>query len=93
VERTKDNNLVDAVVNIFDSKEQFSIALAPEGTQSKVTRFKSGFYHISKKANIPIILVGFDFKKKEIVIKEPFFPTTNMLADFKYIIVFFFYYR
>ncbi len=89
VERTKDNNLVDAVVDIFNSKDEFSIALAPEGTRSKVTRFKTGFYHIAKKANIPIILVGFNFKEKEIVIKKPFYPTTNTLADFEYIIKFF----
>ncbi len=89
VERNKDNNLVDAVVNIFSSKEKFSIALAPEGTRSKVNRFKTGFYHIAKKADIPIVLVGFDFKEKKIVIKDPFYTTDNIKEDFKYIISFF----
>jgi 1-acyl-sn-glycerol-3-phosphate acyltransferase len=89
VERTKDNNLVDAVVEIFKSKENFSISLAPEGTRSKVKRIRTGFYHIAKKAKIPIFLVGFDYGIKKIVIKEPFYPTENTLADFKYIINFF----
>lgn len=89
VERTKDNNLVDAVVEIFNSKEKFSISLAPEGTRSKVKRIKTGFYHIAKKARIPIYLVGFDYSIKRIIIKEPFYPTENTLADFKYIIQFF----
>lgn len=89
VVRTKDNNLVDAVVDIFNSKRSFSIALAPEGTRSKVKRIKTGFYHIAKKANIPIYLVAFDFVHKRAVIKDPFFPTKNILADFEYIITFF----
>jgi len=89
VERTKFNNIVDAVVDIFNRKEQFSIALAPEGTRSKVDRIKTGFYHIAKKANVPIILVGFDFTRKKVVIKEPMYTSDNILNDFKHIIDFF----
>ncbi len=89
VERTKDNNLVDEVVNIFNSKEEFSISLAPEGTRSKVKRIKTGFYHIAKKTNIPIFLLGFDFSNKEVILSNPFYPTENMLEDFEYIIDFF----
>lgn len=77
VVRTRDNKMVDAVVDIFNSKEKFSISLAPEGTRSKVKRIKTGFYHIAKKANVPIFLVGFDFSTKRIVIKEPFYTTDN----------------
>lgn len=89
VERTKDNNLVDAVVDIFNSKETFSISLAPEGTRSKVKRIKTGFYHIAKKANIPIYLVGFDYSVKKIVIADPFYSTEDTMTDFEHIIRFF----
>lgn len=89
VVRTKDNNLVDAVVDIFNSKEVFSISLAPEGTRSRVKRIKTGFYHIAKKANIPIFLVGFDYSIKKIVIAEPFYATEDIMTDFEHIIRFF----
>ncbi len=89
VVRTKDNNLVDSVVEIFNSKERFSISLAPEGTRSNVKRIKTGFYYIAKKAQIPIFLVGFDFATKKVVIQEPFYPTSDMQADFKHFIQFF----
>ena len=89
VERTKYNNLVDAVVAIFNSKEQFSIGLAPEGTRSKVNRLKTGFYHIAKKAEVPFYLVGFDFNRKKVVINEPMYPSDNMFKDFEIIINFF----
>ena len=89
VDRTKTNNLVDAVVDIFNSKEQFAVALAPEGTRSKVDSFKTGFYHIAAKANIPIYKVGFDFGKKRIVTDAPFFTSGNMDQDMLSILAFF----
>ena len=81
VDRTKHNNIVDAAVEIFNSKEKFAMALAPEGTRSKVEKMKTGFYHIAVKAKIPIFMVGFDFAKKTIVINEPFYPTGDLEAD------------
>jgi 1-acyl-sn-glycerol-3-phosphate acyltransferase len=83
VVRTKDNNLVDAVTEIFNRHERFSIAIAPEGTRSKVQRLKTGFYHIAKSGNIPIYAVGFDFGTKTIRIKEPFIPSDNIEKDFQ----------
>ena len=85
VDRSKNNNLVDNVVEIFNGKDRFSIALAPEGTRKKVKKLRTGFYHIAKKAGIPVVMVGFDFKRKLIDICDPFYPTDNFQADMKYI--------
>ncbi|MDH5475043.1 MAG: 1-acyl-sn-glycerol-3-phosphate acyltransferase [Cyclobacteriaceae bacterium] len=81
VERTKQNNIVEAVVDLFNSKEKFAIALAPEGTRKKVNEFKKGFYHIAVGAEVPIYKVGFDFSKKTILVDKPFYPTDNMEED------------
>ena len=89
VDRSKTNNLVDAVVDIFNSKKRFAVALAPEGTRSKVDSLKTGFYHIAVKANIPIYKVGFDYHKKCTVIDKPFHPSGNIEADMPIIMDFF----
>ena len=44
---------------------------------------KTGFYFIAKTANVPIVLVAFDYGKKEIKISEPIIPTDEQEADFK----------
>ena len=85
VDRTKDNNLVDAVVRIFNDHDCFAVAIAPEGTRSKVKRLKTGFYHIARKANVAIIAVAFDFKRKEVVIDKPFYATDSIEKDFAYL--------
>jgi 1-acyl-sn-glycerol-3-phosphate acyltransferase len=83
VQRNKNNNLVASTIDIFNSREKFVIALAPEGTRKKVEIWKSGFYHIAKGANIPIVRVIFDFQKKIVSILPPFNTTDNMENDLK----------
>lgn len=70
VDRRKSNNLVDAVAQLFQQDPQFKLALAPEGTRSPVTRWKTGFYHIASKAQVPIVTVALDFAGKRVVIPD-----------------------
>lgn len=81
VDRSKANNLVEAIVNIYNEKDAFAIAIAPEGTRKYVGKLKTGFYHIAKGAGIPIVTAGFDFPSKTILIHDPFYPTDDMEAD------------
>ncbi len=89
VDRSKSNNLVDSIVKIFDSKEEFRLALSPEGTRAKVEKWKTGFYYIAKGANVPVVMTALDFSKKEIVISEPYYLTDNMERDFEHFHAFF----
>lgn len=82
VDRSKNNRLVDSIVDIFNSKEEFRLGLSPEGTRKKVTQWKTGFYYIAKNAKIPIIMIGLDFEKKHIKISNPFKTTDNIEQDF-----------
>ncbi|UXX78048.1 1-acyl-sn-glycerol-3-phosphate acyltransferase [Reichenbachiella carrageenanivorans] len=86
VDRGKNNSsLIDQVIRIFKEREVMRLAITPEGTRSKVTEWKTGFYRIAVAANVPIILVSFDFAKKEVEFKEEFHPTGDMTADIDYI--------
>ena len=42
------------------------MAIAPEGTRKKVDAWKTGFYYIAKKANVPILMFTLDLKIKKI---------------------------
>lgn len=84
VDRSKSNNLVDSIVEIFNTKEEFRLALSPEGTRQKVKEWKTGFYYIAKGANVPVLMFTLDFGKKQIAISEPYYLTDNMEDDFKH---------
>ncbi|WP_299229368.1 1-acyl-sn-glycerol-3-phosphate acyltransferase [uncultured Psychroserpens sp.] len=83
LDRTSGQNKVQAIASLFKEKEEFRLALAPEGTRKKVDTWKTGFYYIAKEANVPIIMFTLDFKNKQNRVSEPFFPTDDVEADFK----------
>lgn len=89
VNRTKSNNLVDAIVKVFQEKEEFKLALSPEGTRKKVEKWKTGFYYIAKGANVPIILFTFDYGNKQVKLSKPYYPTSDSKKDFSYFKAFF----
>lgn len=89
VDRFSKQNMVDQVVDIFNRHEKLTIAIAPEGTRKRVDRLRTGFYHIAKKAGVPIIMGGLDFEKKEIVFAAPFYAGEDEKKDFEHIINFF----
>lgn len=89
VDRKAKLGTVDQVVKYYNDNEEFILGMSPEGTRKRIDRLKTGFYYMAKNANVPILLLGFDFKNKEVVIAKPFYATDNEEADFKKIIAFF----
>lgn len=89
VDRSKNTNFVDACVNIFNKKDHFILAVAPEGTRTKVTKLKTGFYHIALKAGVPIVCCKFDWGTKTVGFSAPFHPTGDYQADLPKLLAYF----
>jgi 1-acyl-sn-glycerol-3-phosphate acyltransferase len=81
VYRDKNSDVVEQAAGIFKKEDHFILAIAPEGTRKKVDKLRTGFYYIAKKAGVPIIPCGFDYKKKEVLIGEPFYPSDDVRKD------------
>lgn len=65
VDRTKSTNMVQQCIDHFDSTSNLIIVNAPEGTRSRVNKWKTGFYHIATGAKVPIAMGFLDYKKRE----------------------------
>lgn len=81
LDRSGGLNKVDSIAAIFERKEVFRLAVAPEGTRNKTNELKTGFYYIALKANVPIVPVAFDFGKKEVNLGKPVYPTGDLDSD------------
>lgn len=81
IERSSSQNKVEQIVEIFASKEEFRLAIAPEGTRKKVEKWKSGFYYIAHRSNVPITAVAFDYATKTVKISKPFYTSGNYEQD------------
>lgn len=66
VDRSKNNNLVSQAIADFNTKKELTLLITPEGTRKKVDKFKSGFYVIAHKANIPVVPIVFDYSEKAV---------------------------
>ncbi|MFN2233766.1 MAG: lysophospholipid acyltransferase family protein [Anaerolineales bacterium] len=85
VDRAQKANLVDQVAEIFTQYDDLIIGLAPEGTRSKSTRWRTGFYYIALKANVPIVMAYLDYGNKVCGLGPSFYPTGDIQADFEII--------
>lgn len=81
LDRTPNQNKVKSIAEIFKSREIFRLALSPEGTRKKTTSWKTGFYFIAREANVPVIMVAFDYGEKTVKISEPFCTTGDTTHD------------
>lgn len=81
LDRSGGKNKVDSIAAIFKEREVFRLAIAPEGTRKKVEQWRTGFYYIALKADVPILPVIFDWGKKEVRFGSLFTPSGNFDQD------------
>ncbi len=86
INRKKSMKMVDYIVEMFEEKENFVFSITPEGTRSYVEKWKTGFYHIAVKANVPLVLGKIDYKRKESGLADVIYPSGDFEKDFKKII-------
>lgn len=89
LDRTPGQNKVEAIAASFKGKEELRLALAPEGTRKKVKDWKTGFYYIAKLAQVPIVMIAFDFGKKRVKVSGPLYPSEDREQDFEKIRTFY----
>lgn len=83
VYRTERTNFVQQVAETFNNHEKLLVAIAPEGTRKNVSKLRTGFYYMAHSAKVPIIMTGFDYPRKLVVIADPFMTTGDFEADMK----------
>jgi 1-acyl-sn-glycerol-3-phosphate acyltransferase len=89
INRSSSGGMVAQAIKAFNERDEFVLVITPEGTRTKVERWKTGFYHIANQAGVPIVPVGFDYATKTVKIGPPLTPTGDMESDFAELRAFF----
>jgi 1-acyl-sn-glycerol-3-phosphate acyltransferase len=82
VNRQAPQNLVDQMLEVFERNERLLVAVTPEGTRERREYWKTGFYRIALKAQVPIALAYLDYKRRTAGIGQIVIPSGDMEADF-----------
>lgn len=89
VERRNSHGVVTQLAATFARESQLILGLAPEGTRQKVQQWKSGFWHIAREAQVPVLLVGLDYGTKTVVFGPLLMPGDDFAADLAHMQAFF----
>jgi 1-acyl-sn-glycerol-3-phosphate acyltransferase len=81
LDRGKAGRAVDQAVELLDSSESFYFGLAPEGTRALKEGWKSGFYRIAERANVPVVLCFFCYRTRRLGIGPMMTLTGDVDAD------------
>lgn len=83
--RRAGGNFVKAVAQMIAAQPEIVLGLAPEGTREKAEAWKSGFYHMSQAAGVPIALIAFDWRRRRVGVLAYLVPTGDLEADYQQI--------
>lgn len=75
VDRQKKTSLVDQMIEEFGKRDALCLAVTPEATRKANPNWKHGFYYIAKGANVPIVLVYFDYSQKKAGVERQVIPS------------------
>ncbi len=81
VDRTRRNNQVKAIADAVRGEDRVYLAIAPSGTRSRKDHWKSGFYHISREAEVPMLLAFLDYGRKRGGLGPVFTATGDIPRD------------
>ena len=55
---------VGAMAREFAERERFALVVPAEATRSWAAHWKSGFYHIARRADVPIVMGFLDYRRR-----------------------------
>jgi 1-acyl-sn-glycerol-3-phosphate acyltransferase len=81
VNRTRAHNMVGKMADLIKTRPDTILCIPPEGTRSAVREWKTGFYHIASKADVPVVLAAIDAERKELRVLGEFRPSGDIDSD------------
>jgi 1-acyl-sn-glycerol-3-phosphate acyltransferase len=81
IDRRASRGFIGQMTDAFARSDYMVLAITPEGTRSRTEYWKSGFYHIARAAQVPIVLAALDYRRKTVSAGELIMPTGDVEAD------------
>jgi len=83
INRRLRQNVVAQAVEEFRRREEFILAVPPEGTRRHSDGWRTGFYYIAREAGVPIVLGYIDYRRKVAGLGRAVVPSGDIDADFE----------
>jgi 1-acyl-sn-glycerol-3-phosphate acyltransferase len=74
IDRKAKLDIVGQMKEKFDAADALWLGITPEGTRSKVERYKTGYLRLSQGIGVPLLIVGIDAPRKTVVLDRLWTP-------------------
>ena len=81
VDRSARQDMVSQIVEQIHAHKDFVLIVAAEGTRARTTKWKTGFYQIAHRANVPIVCAGPDYPTRRGIFGPIIHPTGDYERD------------
>jgi len=81
INRDSQHGMVDQIAKLLKESRKLVIVIAPSGTRKRGEYWKSGFYWIAHKAQVPILCGYLDYSHRKACLGLCFVPTGNVKED------------
>jgi 1-acyl-sn-glycerol-3-phosphate acyltransferase len=89
VRRHRSNDLVQQMASVIQAEDRIALVVPAEGTRSYTPHWKSGFYHIARAANVPIVLSYLDYARRRGGFGPELIPSGDIREDMEEIRAFY----
>ena len=89
VQRSDPADLVNDLVTLLEQEDNIVFGITPEGTRSRVEKWKTGFYRIAHSLELPVVLGYLDYDSKTCGIGMTIYPSGDFEADMEQIRTFY----
>lgn len=93
IDRSTSNDVVGQIVERYQTEDKMVVIICPEGTRRRVGSWKTGFYHIARLAEVPVVLGFADYPSKTVGFGPAYIPTGDVERDMAEIQAFYRDYR
>ena len=81
VDRSNGQDVVAQILTLYEKEDKVCVGIPPEGTRSKVERYKTGYLRVAYAANIPVFICAFDGPNKKVVLDRTMPLSGDIQAD------------
>lgn len=82
-DRSSPRGLAQQMSKAYRNNDKMWMAITPEGTRKKVAKWKTGFLRIAYAADVPVLLIAWDFPNKRIKVDSLYRPTGDLDTDMR----------
>jgi 1-acyl-sn-glycerol-3-phosphate acyltransferase len=81
IDRSGAHNVVQEMIDELRKRDELVLVIPPEGTRRRAETWKSGFYHIARGANVPVVPGYLDYRRKRGGLGPAIHLTGDVKAD------------